>query len=754
MKALPIRSLTCILVTLVTCYLELYAQHLPAFTGAFDQSSISRIDLNLPADSVIAMYQAGDDTDGFTATFSYDGSTNDTLNLLVRIRLRGNTSLMAYKKSYRINFDGVDPSQEWQGLEKLNLIGLQNDPSLLRSKLCHDAFRQAGVFSAQTAFTRLYINGEYMGVYQIQEHLDEEFCKLYFDQQGDGNLYKCTYPATLAYLGTNPDLYKFANWGTRHYDLKTNEWRDDYSDLARLIAVINTTAVSNLPCELPKVFDVHTYLKTMAIDVLTGNWDNYIYNKNNFYLYHHQLSDQFVYMPYDLDNTLGIDWVNIDWAARDPYTWQPSDDDRPLFERILLVPEYRQLFTNYLVEYAQTFLSATEVAAAASAWQSMIEEAALEDDYRTVDFGFDDNAFLEAITSAWGGHVDYGIATFANTRAEFISFQADPVTTIPTRVHWLNHPVITGENNTTVTIMAFIEPSSEIDFELQISTDNTTFTPMSLFNDAGANGDDVAGDGLYTAQFENTFASDQLYYRLTMSDGTTFPCAAKMMWLTSPTTGIMINEVMTQNSTVWSDESGEFDDWVELYNSSENDINLSGYFLTDDIENPNAFPLPAVTLNAGEFLIVWLDNDMEQGPLHATFGMGSSNNFLWLLRTQTGTLRIQDGFSPCLSGPDQSVERLIDGGQEVASTLDPTPGYSNVTSIAETTEPRIVVFPNPARTSLHLSERVEACTILDMTGRVVSNHKQVQSLPIEHLSPGHYFLRLPNGSTQTFTKVN
>lgn len=729
------------------------AQKVPAPSPAFDESFLARIDLQLPADSLLAVYQAGDDTEGFQATYSYDGAANDTTGLTVTMRLRGNTSLLAAKKSFRINFDGAIDNQEWLGLEKLNLIGLQNDPSLLRSKLCHDAFRQAGVYCAETSFAQLYINNEYMGVYQMQEHIDEEFCKRYFDAQGDGNLYKCTYPATLEYLGTNPDLYKFANWGTRHYDLKTNEWRDDYSDLAQFIAIINNTPLAQLPCELPKVFDVHTYLKTMAIDVLTGNWDNYIFNKNNFYLYHHQWSDQMVYLPYDLDNTLGIDWVNEDWAARNPYQWAPTNEERPLFERILQVPGYRQLFTNYLVSYAEDLVSPGALGTSALALQQLIEEAALADNYRTLDFGFDDAAFLQALDEAWGGHVDYGIVPYAATRAEYVSIQAEDTSTLGTRIHWLHHPSVTGENNNTITLMAFIEPAAGVTFELQLSTDNTNFEAYPLFNDAGTSGDQLANDGLYTVSFENNYTSDQLYYRIALSNGTTFPCLAKMMWLTSPTTGIMINEVMTQNTTFHADDAGEYDDWVELYNASQNDINLGSYFLTERISNPNAFPLPAVTLNAGDFLIVWLDNDTEQGPLHAPFAMGSTDNALWLLRTQTGSLRIQDGFSPCQSGANLSVERLVDGGQEVAITSDPTPGYSNVTSIVEHSGPRIVVFPNPAQSIVHLSERVSTCTLLDMAGRILSIYTDVRSIPIDHLAPGHYLLRLADGSARTFAKL-
>jgi hypothetical protein len=305
-----------------------------------------------------------------------------------------------------------------------------------------------------------------------------------------------------------------------------------------------------------------------------------------------------------------------------------------------------------------------------------------------------------------------------------------------------------------ITIQAYIEEFEQLGTTLEISTDNITFTAVNVFNDDGIAGDLAAGDGIYTAEFSNTFSVDQLYYRLAMSDGSTYPCDSKMMWLTSPTTGIMINEIMTQNTNFISDENGEYDDWVELYNAGQNDINLTGYYLTDDINNPNKFPLPAVTLGVGDFLLIWLDDDLEQGPLHASFRMGATDNTLWLMRTQTGVLRIQDGFSPCLSGANQSVERITDGGQEIVMTSDPTPGYSNVTNIIENANTQIVIFPNPVQSELHFSLRVASCTLLDLTGRELDTYRQIQNIRVDHLATGHYLLRFSDGSVHHFVKVD
>ena len=63
----------------------------------------------------------------------------------------------------------------------------------------------------------------------------------------------------------------------RVYELKTNEESDDYSDLAHFIDVLNNTPDEDLVCELQKIFNLEDYLKVIAFDVISGDWDGYIF---------------------------------------------------------------------------------------------------------------------------------------------------------------------------------------------------------------------------------------------------------------------------------------------------------------------------------------------------------------------------------------------------------------------------------------------------------------------------------------------
>ncbi len=68
---------------------------------------------------------------------------------------------------------------------------------------------------------------------------------------------------------------------------------------------------------------------------------------------------------------------------------------------------------------------------------------------------------------------------------------------------------------------------------------------------------------------------------------------------------IAINEIMASNATTLADEDGDYEDWIELYNYGNEAINLGGYGLSDDYDNPYRWVFPAVIIEPGEYLIVW-----------------------------------------------------------------------------------------------------------------------------------------------------
>ena len=257
----------------------------PSEDPVFTDTIIPRVDIFLHPDSLQAIFDDVHSYHEYPATFIFNtGHLTDTVEE-VGFRLRGNTSRGSPKKSFKISFNTFRPGRKFYGLEKMNINGEHNDPSVIRSKLCWDILRNMDVPASRANHVELYINNSCFGLYINVEHIDEEFAFTRFGNR-DGNLYKCLWPADLVYISDNPDDYKFETESRRTYDLRTNTEKDDYSDLSDFIRVLNNTPDHEFPCEIEKIFNVDDYLKVMAFNVATGNWDNYSFLKYNYYIYH------------------------------------------------------------------------------------------------------------------------------------------------------------------------------------------------------------------------------------------------------------------------------------------------------------------------------------------------------------------------------------------------------------------------------------------------------------------------------------
>ncbi len=347
----------------------------------------------------------------YSAKFKYVSSALVDSVDNIGFRLRGNTSRFAAKKSFKISMNTYVQGRKWLGLEKINLNGEHNDPSILRSYLSASLLRNQNVIASRNSYVRLYINNEYKGLYYNAEHIDENFLDLRFPGDDNGNLYKANWGADMTYLGTGQTAY------VPYYELKTNSDLNDYSGLITFLNTINTCSDADFPCVIQQILDVDLYLRTLVIEVLAGHWDGHAYNKNNFYLYQRPSDGRFVFIEYDMDNTFGIDWMGINWATRNIYQWSQSNQSRPLYTRLMNVPYFKDLYTYYMDQAIATFYNAQSLNTLLTDKQALIESAALEDTYKGLDYGFTNQVFLNAITQAAGSHVTSSIYSFIVNRS-------------------------------------------------------------------------------------------------------------------------------------------------------------------------------------------------------------------------------------------------------------------------------------------------------------------------------------------------
>lgn len=144
---------------------------------------------------------------------------------------------------------------------------------------------------------------------------------------------------------------------------------------------------------------------------------------------------------------------------------------------------------------------------------------------------------------------------------------------------------------------------------------------------------------------------------------------------------LIINEVMSSNGLTIADEDGDFEDWIELWNSGDTAVDLSGHGLSDDNDRPLRWIFPdGVTIGPDEYLLVWASGKNRRDPageLHTNFSISSDGEPI-LLSTPNGT---QVDKAPARNIPrDLSLGRDLSRGADFYYFSEPTPGGPNTTT--------------------------------------------------------------------------
>jgi spore coat protein CotH len=295
----------------------------------------------------------------------------------IGLRIRGNTSRRRpegnkgqvhnptnpawHHASFALNFKKFVTTQHMAGAEKLNLKWFKDDATYVREVYCYDLFERFGVWTApQSSYCRLKIkikedpDTTYYGVYQMVEPIDKSYIssRLTKFSDNDGNLWKANWGADFkssdkAQMGIeNISLTKTY---IPVYDLKTNESNLEAAktQLADFISNLNSRTGADFKTWISGKMDVELFLKTYAVNVICGMWDDYWSNKNNFYFYF-DTAGKFYFIPFDYDNTLGTSAIVKDAGRQDPLNW--GNSTYPLVTKIISTPEYKALYIGYLKE--------------------------------------------------------------------------------------------------------------------------------------------------------------------------------------------------------------------------------------------------------------------------------------------------------------------------------------------------------------------------------------------------------------------
>ncbi len=139
---------------------------------------------------------------------------------------------------------------------------------------------------------------------------------------------------------------------------------------------------------------------------------------------------------------------------------------------------------------------------------------------------------------------------------------------------------------------------------------------------------------------------------------------------------LFINEIQTVNTNTIHDLQFEYEPWMEIYNPNSFQVNVASYIIQANGVN---YTIPAnapteTIIPAGQFRVVWFDNDISQGAMHLNLSLNATTNVKILAPNGT---TVVDNYSFGAIPTDQSWGRNVDGGVSSMIFTSPTPTASN-----------------------------------------------------------------------------
>jgi len=213
------------------------------------------------------------------------------------VRSRGNGSRYQAKPGLELTFDHYASQQRFLGLRSLVLDNLVTDPSMIRESSAMALMRRVGVAAPREAPARVFVNGDYAGLYMIVEPVDTVFAQKAFEQPGLLFEYRWTYPFFATFPGDGLDAYATL---FESRSLGVHSTAELYTPMRELFRTINDTPQGEF-AQVDRYLDLASVIRTLGASTFMAEWDGVFgYDgMNNFYLY--RMGEQATLIPWDRD---------------------------------------------------------------------------------------------------------------------------------------------------------------------------------------------------------------------------------------------------------------------------------------------------------------------------------------------------------------------------------------------------------------------------------------------------------------------
>lgn len=608
-------------------------------------------------------------------TENYIMATSVSINGIVYdsvgVKYKGNSTYRAnqVKNPFHIELDTYKDHKH-ENYTDIKLSNVYNDPSFVREVLSYKILRNY-MDAPLSNYANVYVNNTLIGLYSNSESISKKFVDDRFGSKKNtfikGNPPAGAGPGTsdypnLLYIGTDSNNY-YAK-----YELKSDFGWDE------LIHLCDT--LNNYTAAIESILDVDRTLWMHAFNNVFVNLDSYSGGfTQNYYLYRGS-DGRFLPIVWDLNESFGSFTMtgtgNLNGTAaaqRMTHLLHENDAAFPLISKLLAVPTYKKMYLAHVKTMLQdNFTINGPYYAQGQALQATAAASVQADQNKFYTYANFTANLTTDVTSGGGGpggppSSKPGITNLMNGRYSYLMGISDFTTTEPT-ITAITVSDTTPAVGDTLIITANVVNENSVFLRYRTDIGGIAFDKVTMFDD-GLHNDGAANDDIYGAEviIDGGFVEYYIYAE-NNTIGKFSPTSAAHEYYSIFTQAkaagdIVINEFMASNNSAVTDQNGEFDDWIEIYNNGTLPIALDNYRLTDDPLDFGLFSFPkGTTINPNEYIVVWADGDLTQSGFHADFKLSAGGETILLTDSN---LLIIDSITYGSQVSDTSFGRLPNG---------------------------------------------------------------------------------------------
>ncbi|MBT5925382.1 MAG: hypothetical protein HOH33_02055 [Verrucomicrobia bacterium] len=628
----------------------------------------------------------------------------------VGVRYKGASSYIftsdQTKKSFDIDINSHHSKQRLAGYRKFNLNNGFLDPTLVREILFLDICRLY-VPTAKANHAHLKVDEKDWGIYTSVQQINRDFYKEWFPKSG-GNAWRGILRRVSSQSSNDPNInqskpFKWISHNPadyeRYYELRNQRSKRPWTHLIEVLEILDTIPDDRLEAELNPRFAIDNMLWMIALENVFMDNDSFLRKGYDYFIYEDPQTDRLHLIQHDGNEAFGTgrvgQWPDKELTRFDPF-FQADNPYFQLVHRVLNIPRLRERYLAHVRVLIEDWLQ----------WEEVLEPKVTELQQRiqpmvkastnlihpygqfTQNVGFDWQYTTNTIVP--------GLKSFTERRLEFLTTHPDIKRKGPA-IKFVN-PLHTHANthtipaNQPIVIQAGMMQTNQVSEVILHYTTNplTAFKPIRMVDD-GLHQDAETQDGIFSATIPKFKEKSHLFYYVeargndAFSTTTFSPREAESQFYElhigpplAHVSEVVINEVYSTGNIKSGTSPWMENDWIELVNKSDENLDISGYYLTDNPAKPKKWRFPADTIiEGGQILVVTTGDPTDSSPLlRASFNISAKGErILFIAPNQKGNTVMDEVRIPKIKS-GKSYSRKPNAIGKWTST-NPTPNQSN-----------------------------------------------------------------------------